>query len=76
MLDAVISNSMSLTSWKCDASVTLRLDTSLAGKGRAWEGRVDSVGIRSLSSVFSSTSSRKWNVYVGGSLSPELSKKI
>lgn len=68
MLDPVMSNSMCLTSWKCDTSVTLLLDTSLAGKGWDWEGTVWSMGILSRSSVFSFASCRKWNVYVGGSL--------
>lgn len=70
-----MSNSMCLTSWKCDVSVTLLLDSSLEGKGWSWEGAVCSVGILNLSSLSSFTSSRKWKVYVGGSLPEETSKK-
>lgn len=76
MLDSVISNSISLTSWKCDRSVTLLFDTSLAGNGWDWQGTGCSVGILGLSSVFSFTLSRKWKVYVGGSLSETKKNKM
>lgn len=71
MLDPVISNSISLTSWKCEASVTLKLDKSLQGKGWA------RVSKRRSKFVFGTLSSsfRKWNVYVGGSLPQEPSRK-
>lgn len=71
MLDPVISNSISLTSWKCEASVTLKLDKSLQGKGWA------RVSKRRSKFVFGTPSSsfRKWNVYVGGSLPQEPSRK-
>lgn len=62
MLDPVTSNSMCLTSWKCDGSVTLLLNTILAGNGWDWEGTVWSMGILSWTSSFSCMSSRKWNV--------------
>lgn len=74
MLDPVISNSMSLTSWKCDTSVTLLLDNSLEGKGWDWFGMLWSTWIFGMLSVFTFMLSRKWNVYVGGSLTQEINK--
>lgn len=63
-----MSNSMSLTSWKCDGSVTLLLKSILAWKGRDSEGTVCSESILAGSSLLSVFSSRKWKVNDGGSL--------
>lgn len=71
MLDPVISNSISLTSWKCEASVTLVFDRSLQGKGWACMGKRRSKLVFGMPSF----SFRKWNIYVGGSLPQESSRK-
>lgn len=71
MLDPVISNSISLTSWKCEASVTLKLDRSLQGEGWACVGKCRSKLVFGMPSF----SFRKWNAYVGGRLPQEPSSK-
>lgn len=70
MLESEMSNSMRRTSWKWDGCETLWLDVMRAGKGRDWDGTLWSRGILAVPTPFefSVTSSRKWNVYVGGSL--------
>lgn len=72
MLDPVISNSISLTSWKCEASVTLKLDRSLQREDWACVGKHWSKLVFGMPSFFSF---RKWNLYVGGSLPQEPNRK-
>ena len=61
---------MRRTSWKWEGCETLWLDVMVAGKGWDSDGTGCSLGILPLpvSPDVSMTPSRKWNVYLGGSL--------